>query len=125
MFKYMNEYEWVCVEEGNIVYVGIMDFVQGELDELVYVEVEMVDEILDKDEVFGIVEVVKIMFEFFMLVFGKILEFNFQIDEVDGDNFILVNEDFYGEGWIVKIEMINFVEFEELMDVEAYKKLVS
>lgn len=123
--KYTNEHEWVRVEEGNIAYVGITDFAQGELDELVYVEVETVDETLDKDEVFGTVEAVKTTSELFMPVSGKILEFNPQIDEADGDNPTLVNEDPYGEGWIVKIEMTNPAELEELMDAEAYKKLVS
>ncbi|MCI4649501.1 glycine cleavage system protein GcvH [Phaeodactylibacter sp.] len=123
--KYTNEHEWVRVEEGNIAYVGITDFAQGELDELVYVEVETVDETLDKDEVFGTVEAVKTTSELFMPVSGKILEFNPQIDETDGDNPTLVNEDPYGEGWIVKIEMTNPAELEELMDAEAYKKLVS
>jgi glycine cleavage system H protein len=123
--KYTNEHEWVRVEEGNIAYVGITDFAQGELDELVYVEVETVDETLDKDEVFGTVEAVKTTSELFMPVSGKILVFNPQIDEADGDNPTLVNEDPYGEGWIVKIEMTNPAELEELMDAEAYKKLVS
>ncbi|MCR9103474.1 MAG: glycine cleavage system protein GcvH [bacterium] len=123
--KYTNEHEWVRVEEGNIAYVGITDFAQGELDELVYVEVETVDETLEKDEVFGTVEAVKTTSELFMPVSGKILEFNPQIDEADGDNPTLVNEDPYGEGWIVKIEMTNPAELEELMDAEAYKKLVS
>ena len=123
--KYTNEHEWVRVEEGNIAYVGITDFAQSELDELVYVEVETVDETLDKDEVFGTVEAVKTTSELFMPVSGKILEFNPQIDEADGDNPTLVNEDPYGEGWIVKIEMTDPGELEELMDAEDYKKLVS
>lgn len=123
--KYTNEHEWVRVEEGNIAYVGITDFAQSELDELVYVEVETVDETLDKDEVFGTVEAVKTTSDLFMPVTGKILEFNPQIDEADGDNPTLVNEDPYGKGWIVKIEMTEPGELEELMDAEAYKKLVS
>ncbi len=123
--KYTNEHEWVRVEEGNIAYVGITDFAQSELDELVYVEVETVDETLDKDEVFGTVEAVKTVSDLFMPVSGKILEFNPQIDEADGDNPTLVNEDPYGEGWIVKIEMTDPGELEELMDAEDYKKLVS
>jgi len=123
--KYTNEHEWVRVEEGNIAYVGITDFAQSELDELVYVEVETVDETLDKDEVFGTVEAVKTTSDLFMPVSGKILEFNPQIDEADGDNPTLVNEDPYGKGWIVKIEMTEPGELEELMNAEAYKKLVS
>ena len=123
--KYTNEHEWVRVEDGNIAYVGITDFAQGELDELVYVEVETVDETLDKDDVFGTVEAVKTTSELFMPVSGKILEFNAKIDEADGDNPTLVNEDPYGEGWIVKIEMTNPEELSDLMDAEAYKTLVS
>lgn len=123
--KYTNEHEWVRVEDGNIAYVGITDFAQSELDELVYVEVETVDETLDKDEVFGTVEAVKTTSELFMPVSGKILEFNPKIDEADGDNPTLVNEDPYGEGWIVKIEMTNPEEIKDLMDAEAYQALVS
>ncbi|MEQ8706031.1 MAG: glycine cleavage system protein GcvH [Phaeodactylibacter sp.] len=123
--KYTNEHEWVRVEKGNIAYVGITDFAQRELDELVYVEVETVDETMDKDEVFGTVEAVKTTSDLFMPVSGKILEFNAKIDEADGDNPTLVNEDPYGEGWIIKIELTNPDELDELMDAEAYKKLVS
>ncbi|MBV6655748.1 MAG: glycine cleavage system protein GcvH [Mameliella sp.] len=123
--KYTNEHEWVRVEDGNIAYVGITDFAQGELDELVYIEVDTLDETLDKDEVFGTVEAVKTTSELFMPVSGKILEFNAQLDESEGDNPTLVNEDPYGEGWIVKIEMTNPNEVEGLMDAEAYKALVS
>ena len=123
--KYTNEHEKVRVEDGNIAYVGITDFAQGELDELVYIEVDTLDETLDKDEVFGTVEAVKTTSELFMPVSGKILEFNAQLDESEGDNPTLVNEDPYGEGWIVKIEMTNPNEVEGLMDAEAYKALVS
>lgn len=74
----------------------------------------------DKDEVFGIVEVVKIIFDFYMLVSGKVVEFNVELDDLEGDNFILINESFYEKGWIVCIEMSDFLELEVLMDVEVY-----
>lgn len=123
--KYTNEHEWVRVEDGDIAYVGITDFAQSELDELVYVEVETVEETLDKDEVFGTVEAVKTTSDLFMPVSGKILEFNPKIDEADGDNPTLVNEDPYGEGWIVKIQMTNPDEISDLMDAKAYRELVN
>lgn len=123
--KYTEEHEWVRVEEGNIAYVGITDFAQSELDELVYVEVETVEETLSKDEVFGTVEAVKTTSELYMPVSGKILEFNPKLDESEGDDPTMVNNDPYGEGWIVKIEMTNPDELESLMDAAAYKELVS
>lgn len=123
--KYTEEHEWVRVEEGNIAYVGITDFAQSELDELVYVEVETVEETLDKDEVFGTVEAVKTTSELYMPVSGKVLEFNPKLDESEGDDPTLVNNDPYGEGWIVKIEMTDPGELESLMDAAAYKELVS
>lgn len=123
--KYTKEHEWVRVEADNIAYVGITDFAQGELGELVYVEVESVGETLAKDEVFGTVEAVKTTSELYMPVSGKVLEFNSALDESEGDNPTLINEDAYGEGWIIKIELSDPAELEELMDAEAYKTLVA
>lgn len=123
--KYTEEHEWVRIEDGNIVVVGITDFAQKELDELVYVEVETVGETLDKNDVFGTVEAVKTTSELFMPVSGTILAFNSKLDESDGDEPTLVNEAPYGEGWIIKIEMSNPDELNDLMDAEAYKALVS
>ena len=123
--KYSKEHEWVRVEDGNIAYVGITDFAQSELGELVYVEVETVGETIAKDEVFGTVEAVKTTSDLFMPVGGKILEFNAQLSEDDGDNPTLLNEAPYGEGWIVKIEMTNPEELNDLMDADAYKELVA
>jgi len=122
--KYSKEHEWVRVEDDNIAYIGITHFAQGELGELVYVEVETVDETIAKDEVFGTVEAVKTTSDLFMPVSGKILEFNAQLSEDDGDNPTLINEDAYGEGWIVKIEMTNPEELDSLMDAKAYEELV-
>jgi glycine cleavage system H protein len=122
--KYSKEHEWVRVEEGSIAYVGISDFAQTELDELVYVEVETVGETLAKDEVFGTIEAVKTTSDLFMPVSGKVLEFNPRLDENDGDDPTLVNADPYGDGWIIKIEMTNPAELDELMDATAYASMV-
>jgi glycine cleavage system H protein len=121
--KYTEEHEWLRVE-GNFVYIGITDFAQSELGDLVYIEIETVGETLEKNEVFGTVEAVKTTSELFMPVSGKILEFNPAIDENEGDNATLVNSDPYGEGWIVKIELTNPSEIQEMMDAEAYKAIV-
>lgn len=123
--KYTQEHEWVRVEDGNIAYIGITDFAQRELDELVYVEVETVGETLEKDEVFGTIEAVKTTSELYMPVSGKILEFNDELDESKGDNPTIVNEDPYGKGWIVKIELSDPAELAELLDAAAYTALVS
>ncbi len=123
--KYTREHEWIRVEEGNIAYVGITDFAQQELEELVYIEVDTVGETLEKDEIFGTVEAVKTTSDMFMPVSGKILEFNPALDESEGDDPTLVNNDPYGAGWIIKIKMSDPSELDELMDAEAYKELVS
>lgn len=123
--KYTEEHEWVRVEDGNIAYVGITDFAQGELDELVYIEVETVGETLDQGEVFGTVEAVKTTSELYMPVSGKIVAFNSALDETEGDNPTLVNEDPYGDGWIVKIELSSTEEVEHLLDAAAYEQLVN
>lgn len=123
--KYTEEHEWVRLEEGNIAYVGITEFAQGELGELVYIEVESVGEELDRNEIFGTVEAVKTTSELYMPVSGKILEFNPKLDESEGgDDPTLVNNDPYGDGWIIKVEMNKPAEVSELMDAAAYKDLV-
>ncbi len=122
--KYTKDHEWVKVE-GDIATVGITDFAQKELDELVYVEVETVGETLNQEEVFGTVEAVKTTSELFMPISGEVLEFNEELDENKGDNPTLVNEDPYGKGWIVKIKLTNPSELDELMDSVAYTDLVS
>jgi glycine cleavage system H protein len=121
--KYTKEHEWLRIE-GNEAWVGITDFAQSELGELVYVEVETVGETLAKDEAFGTVEAVKTTSDLFMPVSGEILEFNAKLDETDGDNPGLINEDPYGEGWIVKIRLTVPEEVDELMDASAYIELV-
>jgi glycine cleavage system H protein len=122
--RYTEEHEWIRVEDNNIAYVGITDYAQQELDELVYIEVETVGETLDQNEVFGTVEAVKTTSDLFMPVSGKILEFNAELDESDGDDPTLVNRDPYGKGWIVKLELTDPSELDELMDAEAYQAMV-
>jgi len=123
--KYTKEHEWLRIENGNIAYVGITDFAQGELGELVYVEVDTVGSVVGKDEIFGTVEAVKTTSDLFMPVSGKVLEFNPEIDENDGDNPGVINSDPYGDGWIIKIEIQDPTELEGLMDADAYEGLVS
>ena len=122
--KYTEEHEWIRVE-GNIATVGITDFAQQELGDIVFVEVDTVDEELDKEEVFGTVEAVKTTSELYMPVSGKVLEFNTELDENEGDNPAAINEDAYGKGWIVKIELSDPSELATLLDAEAYTTLVA
>lgn len=121
--KYTKEHEWIKIE-GDVAVVGITDFAQSELGELVYVEVETVGQTVAKDEIFGTVEAVKTTSDLFMPVSGEILEFNSQLDESDGDNPGVINEDPYGEGWIIKVKMSNPDELADLMDAAAYNALV-
>lgn len=120
--KYTIEHEWIRVE-GNIGYVGITDFAQSELGDLVYIEVDTLDEEVAKDDVFGTVEAVKTTSELFMPVSGKVLEFNPDLE--DGDNAELINEDPYEKGWIIKVELTNLSELEGLMSADAYKESIS
>ena len=122
--KYTKEHEWIRVE-GDTAYIGITDFAQGELGEIVYVEVDTVGESIEKDEVFGTIEAVKTTSDLFIPVSAKILEFNPQLDENDGDQPELINSDPYGDGWIVKIEIEDASQLDDLMDHEAYAALIS
>lgn len=122
--KYTKEHEWLRVE-GNHAYIGITDFAQGELGEIVYVEVDTVGETIEKDEVFGTIEAVKTTSDLFIPVTAKILEFNPKLDENDGDEPEMINSDAYGEGWIVKIEIEDVSQLDDLMDHEAYAALIS
>lgn len=122
--KYTKEHEWLRIE-GDEAYVGITDFAQGELGEIVYVEVDTVGEEIEKDEVFGTIEAVKTTSDLFIPVTGEILEFNPKLDENDGDQPDLVNSDPYGDGWIVRIRIADPSQLDELMDHEAYAALVS
>jgi len=122
--KYTEEHEWISVD-GDIVTVGITDFAQSELGELVYVEVDTLGESVDKGDVFGTVEAVKTTSELFMPVSGEVLEFNTEIDENEGDNPAVINEDPYGAGWIVKIKMSDSSELENLLDAGAYEEIIA
>jgi glycine cleavage system H protein len=121
--KYTKEHEWIKID-GDEATIGITDFAQSELGELVYVEVDTVGETIEKDEVFGTVEAVKTTSDLFMPVTGEILAFNPALDENEGDNPGLINEDPYGEGWIVKIRITNSDQLTDLLDAEAYTALV-
>ena len=117
--SYTNDHEWIKIE-GNIASVGITDFAQSELGDIVFIEVETIGEILNKNEVFGTVEAVKTVSDLFIPVSGKVLEFNNALE----DNPELVNDSPYGDGWIVKIEIKNIDEISDLLDSEAYKSLI-
>ena len=118
--KYTKDHEWIKIN-GEIVTVGITDFAQGELGDIVYVEVETVDETLEAEEVFGTVEAVKTVSDLFLPVAGEIIEFN----EGIADAPELVNEDPYGEGWMIKIKVSNVKDLESLLSAEAYKNLIA
>ncbi len=118
--KYTKEHEWIKID-GNIATVGITDFAQSELGDIVYVEVETVDEELDRDDVFGTVEAVKTTSDLFMPVSGKVIEFNESL-ESDPEQ---VNGSPYADGWMIKIEMSDTSEIEDLMDAAAYEELVA
>lgn len=117
--KYTKEHEWIKVE-GDIATIGITDFAQGELGDIVYVEIETVGETLDAEEVFGTVEAVKTVSDLFMPVSGEILEFN---DGLEGDPE-QVNSDPYGKGWMIKVKMSDPSQVEGLLTAAAYEELV-
>ena len=121
--KYTKEHEWVRIEDG-FAFIGITDFAQGELGEIVYVEVETVGETIAKDEVFGTVEAVKTTSDLYMPLSGEVVEFNNKLDENDGDQPDLINSDPYGDGWVIKIKISDESEVADLMDSVAYGALV-
>ncbi len=117
--KYTKDHEWIKVE-GDVVTVGVTDFAQGELGDIVYVEVETVDETLEVEEIFGTVEAVKTVSDLFLPVSGKIIEFN----ELLEDEPEKVNTDPYGEGWMIKIKVSDASQLNDLLDADAYKALL-
>lgn len=121
--RYTKEHEWIRIE-GNVAYIGITDFAQSELGDIVYIEVDTVGDTVQKDEIFGTIEAVKTTSDLFMPVTSKVLELNPLLDEKQGNNPTLVNTDPYGDGWIVKVEIGNVSELNELMDSSAYAKMV-
>lgn len=118
--KYTKDHEWVRLESDDTVVVGITDFAQGELGDIVFVEIETEGESLDREETFGSVEAVKTVSDLFMPVSGEVLEFNEEIES----NPELVNSDPYGKGWMVKIKLSDVAELEDLLSAEAYQDLV-
>jgi glycine cleavage system H protein len=117
--KYTKDHEWVLID-GDFATVGITDFAQKELGDIVYVEVETLDQTLDKDEVFGTVEAVKTVSDLFLPLSGEIIKFNDELESNPED----VNSDPYGKGWMVKIKISNAAEVEELLSSDAYKQLI-
>jgi glycine cleavage system H protein len=117
--KYTKDHEWVSIE-GNIATVGITDFAQSELGDIVYIEVETLDENLSKDEVFGTVEAVKTVSDLFLPLSGKIIDLN---EALDG-NPELVNDSPYDQGWIIKVEISNMDEISQLLDSKSYSEII-
>ncbi len=117
--KYTKDHEWVKID-GDILTVGITDFAQGELGDIVYVEVETLDEALEADAVFGTVEAVKTVSDLFLPVAGEIIEFNDSLE----DEPEKVNEDPYGDGWMIKLKVANQSDLETLLSAEDYKELI-
>ncbi len=117
--KYTKDHEWISIE-GDIATVGITHFAQGELGDIVYVEVETLDETLDKDEVFGTVEAVKTVSDLFLPLAGEIVAFNEALE----DDPELVNKDPYGEGWMIKLKIANVDEVADLLDSDGYASII-
>ncbi len=117
--KYTKDHEWIKVD-GDTITVGITDFAQGELGDIVYVEVETVDETLDAEEVFGTVEAVKTVSDLFLPVSGEIIEFNENLE----DQPELVNSDPYGEGWMIKVKVADASQLDELLSADDYQELI-
>lgn len=117
--KYTKDHEWIRID-GDTATIGITDFAQSELGDIVYVEVETVDETLDQEEVFGTVEAVKTVSDLFLPLSGEITEFNEKLE----DEPELVNSDPYGEGWMIKMQFSDDSQIEGLLTSDAYKELV-
>lgn len=118
--KYTKDHEWIRIE-GEIATIGITDFAQGELGDIVYVDIDTLDETVDKDAVFGTVEAVKTVSDLFMPMAGEVVEFNEDLE----DEPELVNSDPYGKGWMIKVAISDGAELDNLMDADAYKELIT
>ena len=116
--KYTKDHEWISID-GDIATVGITDFAQSELGDIVYVEVDTIEENLNKDDVFGTVEAVKTVSDLFIPVSGEIIEFNESLN----DNPELINESPYDEGWIIKMKVENSDQLSELLDSKSYSEI--
>jgi len=117
--KYTKDHEWLRIE-GDNAYVGVTEFAQGELGDIVFVDVDTQGEELEKEEVFGSVEAVKTVSDLFMPINGEVLALNEKLE----DEPELINSDPYGKGWIIKIAILNVTELDELLDASEYKELV-
>ena len=117
--KYTKEHEWIHLE-GDIATIGITDFAQGELGDIVYVEIETLGDSIEEEQVFGTVESVKTVSDLFMPITGEIIEFNTSLEASPE----LVNEDPYGEGWMIKVKIDNPKSIEKLLDAKAYATLI-
>tara|TARA_R110002126_G_scaffold291568_1_gene453662 strand:- start:2644 stop:3024 length:381 start_codon:yes stop_codon:yes gene_type:complete len=118
--KYTKDHEWIKIED-NIATVGITDFAQGELGDIVYVDVDTLDDTVEEGEVFGSVEAVKTVSDLFMPLTGEVIEFNEALE----DDPELVNTDPYNKGWMIKIEISDSSQIENLLNAEAYKDLIA
>lgn len=118
--RYTAEHEWIKLVDGNVALVGITDYAQDQLGDVVFVEVNSIDQNLAANEVFGSVEAVKTVSDLFLPVAGKVVEIN----EALNDNPDKVNTDPYGDGWVIKLELANPADLDGLMDAAAYEKLV-
>ena len=117
--KYSKDHEWLRLEGGN-AYIGITEFAQGELGDIVFVDVDTEGEDLEKEEVFGSIEAVKTVSDLFMPIKGEVLSFNDKLE----DEPELINTDPYGEGWVIKIAISDMTELDELLDASTYQQLV-
>ena len=117
--KYTKDHEWISID-GDSATIGITDYAQGELGDIVYVEIEALGEQLDKEEIFGSVEAVKTVSDLFLPVSGEITEMNEGLE----DNPELINDDPYGEGWIIKMKISDQGELTDLLSADAYNELI-
>lgn len=117
--KYTKEHEWVKID-GDIATIGITDYAQNELGDIVFIEIETEGETLDREETFGSIEAVKTVSDLFMPLGGEVLEFNSALEQAPET----VNRDPYGDGWIIKVKIADKGEIKDLLDAEAYKNLI-
>ena len=117
--KYTKDHEWIKIED-SVATIGITDFAQGELGDIVYVDVDTLDEVLEEGEVFGSVEAVKTVSDLFMPLTGEVIEFNEALE----DDPEFVNSDPYGKGWMIKLKISDSTQIESLLDAEAYEELI-
>lgn len=117
--KYTKDHEWILID-GDEATIGITDFAQGELGDIVFIEVETVGETLEKEEVFGTIEAVKTVSDMFMPISGEVIAFNEELEDTPE----IVNQDPYGKGWIIKMKVSDVAELDDLLSSEAYKNMV-